>query len=224
MAAATPSSYVDNLIPFVRNRPFTTTQKATILNLAQDHFNSLALWRWLAFSETEITLDGSQEYTFTPASSILRVALIYLTTANGRFVVLPPTGIVPDTDRSENIPSTFSYRPSSGDAIVRLWPKPPSTFTAKMVPLSKLAHTRITTGNLSTASILLHPDSLDHVFSLFVLHYLYMFSQVGQISEVVHSQGPPTTRGVLAQALAAVDAIRPSDAILYDSAGQPYNL
>lgn len=224
MSVTTPGSFITGLLPFIRNRPMADADKAFVLNLANDHFSSLAFWRWLARSEPEIALSGAQEYSYTPSAAIIRVALVYLTTTAGRFTVLPPMGLAPDTDTSENLPSMFSYRESGGDAFIRLWPKPPTSLTGKLIPLAKVDHTRVTTGNLATASVLLHPTALDHIFSLFVLHYMYLWAQVGSQGEIVHAQGNQTTRGILAQALAAVDAVRTSDAIMFDSSGQPFNL
>lgn len=222
MAAETPVSFLNGLSSFVRFRPFIDdTTKAFLLNLANDHFCSIALWRWLAKSESEITLNGAQEYSFTPGASIVRVNLIYLTTANGRFRILRPATLLPDTDEFEGDPSVFSYRFDAGTAYLRLWPKPPTTMTGKMVPLSKLAQTRVTTGNLSTASILPHPSEYNHIFSLFLLHYLYQWAQVGDVSQLVHSAGRgQDTRGILAQALAACDIIRPVEAFIYEADGQ----
>ena len=97
---------------------------------------------------------------------------------------------------------------------------------AKIIPIAKIGQTQVTTGNLSDANTLNHPDEYNHIFSLFLLDFMYLYAQVGSLSavQVDVAGGGAKISGTLARALHAANAIRASEAIFIDSQGQPQNI
>jgi hypothetical protein len=134
-------------------------------------------------------------------------------------VTLNPVSANPTSTNSEGIPATFSYAPSGNDAVIKLWPKPPTSWAATIVPMEKIAHTRVTSGNIGDADIFNHPNQYNHILSLFILDYLYLYSQVGDMTAIAMGGNQVQIRGTLARAINAAQAIIPSEAIYIDETG-----
>ena len=226
MSAKTPQEFWQDLIPFARGRYASDATQRIILNLANDHLSSYANWRWLTRSEPELELQNTQDLSWTPVSPVSRVLFLMGNLGPGPVSIIRPVSSAPESGVEGTYPALFSYNESGGNAHIRLWPKPPMGITnATVTPIVKLKHTRVTAGNFEDTDVLQHPDEYDHVFSYFLLDVIYLFAQVGALSQISLGAGAgPQVQGTLARAYSVADKLAKTEALFVDELGRIMNL
>lgn len=221
MASATPKSFFDDLHAEIRFWSFTDAKIRELLNRANDRFASLAPWRWLCYSEAPVSFTTAQNYNWTPSEAFIHIPMVVME-VEGSIKVIKNSAIVPQTDDTVGLPSTFSWddSPGGGDYRMSFFPRP--TLTGKFITVAKRAHTVITSGNWETADTFEFPDQYGYIYKQFLLAFMH---NAVRSSLATQSRIDPQTQQLMGpEALAITYArdIMPFESMLYDEAGRQH--
>jgi hypothetical protein len=193
-----------------------------IMNAANRRFHLAAPWSWTLGALTATTLvNGTQDYTIaSPPSDFLRLQQVRRYD-NARFnsnlevaAALPATTAVGDP----SLVTTFD----DGALKYRVWPKPTALNASIILGEYKKTTTEITSGNKSTADILLFPDEYYYVYELLVLHYVLKYGNDQRAGTAqFDTSGKIIFTGVLGEAMSAIQELRAQETMSKNADGNP---
>lgn len=219
-----------NAVKYIKNYGGTQTLNSLDLramNSANQMFHLAAPWSWTVGGLEEVTLaNGTQDYALvTSPADFLRLSQVRRF-ENGKYTgSMSIVGNLPVTTSSLSAPTQVTMFLAGSDLTYRVWPKPTGMLTGKEIVLIgdyKKETTLITSGNKSTASILLFPDDYYYVYELLVLYYAYLYANDMRAgTTTVDSQGRAQYTGILALAMDGINNIRQREHLSLNPEGGP---
>lgn len=222
MATTTAKTAWDNALRYAKNYGPNADHRFLAMNAANQRFHLAAPWRWSLGSLSETNLaDNTQDYTITsPPTDYLFLHQVQKWSGGQMLTPMQVVGTLPATTNVAASPTRVTVF-NDGALKYRVWPKPTGQGTNPSVLIGeyKRSTTLITSGNESTASILLFPDDYYYIYELFVLHYVLKYSHDQRAGMAQIGPSGVAYTGVLAEAIAAVAEIQQREMQSYTSDG-----
>ena len=221
MAVRTPAEAVAWAKIMVKNMPFdTATFKSVMCDKVMGHIWQMAPWVWSVAPLEVVDLAANvSEYTLvTPPNDLL-----YLLTANVADSAgnlgedLKVVSKLPSTITQVGPPSQVAYE---GTSKIRVFPKPPTGYSKKLVSLYKKTRTPITDANIANnASLSGTPDEWFHVFMEGVLWQAYLYGDDPRAGSAVTAGGQIQYSGQLGVFMSAIEEMKRAEKALYQFPG-----
>ena len=222
MAVTTAKTAWDNAVRYVKNYGANADHRFLAMNAANQRFHLAAPWRWSLGSLSETNLaDNTQDYTIaSPPSDYLYLHQVRKWAGGQWQTPLQVVATLPTTTNVLASPTQVTVF-NDGALKYRVYPKPTGQGTNPTVLIGdyKRSTTLITSGNESTASILLFPDDYYYVYELFVFHYALMHAHDNRAGTAQIGPSGVAYTGVLAEAIAALAEIQQREMQSYNSEG-----
>lgn len=219
-----------NAVKYIKNYGGSATLNSLdlrVMNSANQMFHLASPWSWSVGGLEEVTLaNGTQDYALaTSPADFLRLSQVRQF-VNGRYTgTMSIAGNLPETIYATSNPTQVSMYLDGSTLTYRVWPKPTGFLSGKEIVLIgdyKKETTLITSGNKSTASILLFPDDYYYVYELLVLYYAYLYANDMRAgTTTVDAMGRPSYTGILALAMAEINILRQRELLSLTPEGGP---
>lgn len=219
-----------NAVKYIKNYGGTQTLDSLDLramNAANRQFHLAAPWSWSVGALEEVTLaNGTQDYALVSGpTDYLRLSQVRQF-VNGKFTgTMAVAGNLPATTVSVSAPTQVSMFDNGGTYTYRVWPKPAGMLLGKEITLIgdyKKTTTAITSGNKSTADILLFPDEYYYIYELLVLHYAMLYANDNRAGTVsIDVRGRSEASGIIGHAMNEINILRQQEPLSRTPEGGP---
>lgn len=218
-----------NAVKYIKNYGGTQTLNSLDLlamNAANRRFHLAAPWSWSVGALEEVALEiGTQDYPLvSEPTDFLRLSQVRQFVNGKATMTMDIVGNLPATVYSVGAPTQVTTY-DTGTLTYRVWPKPSGFLVGKEPVLMgdyKRKTTEITSGNKSTADILLFPDEYYHVYELLVLHYAMLYANDMRAGTVtLDGMGRTEATGIIGQALSEINKLRQVELLSKTPEGGP---